>query len=80
MPNAQPAGAGEVNELDGVSGGREAAGHGRGFWRQLRLTPSTLARGQDRPLLRQVDVALWGLVALAAATRLWNIGQPSYTV
>ena len=70
----------DVSERDEVSRGREEGSHGRGFWRKLRLSSSVSLRGEGTPAVREVDVALWGLMAVAAATRLWNIGQPKYTV
>lgn len=80
LPNQRVPVAKDVSEPDEVSREREAGSHGRGFWRKLRLSSSASSRGEGTPALQEVDVALWGLIALAAATRLWNIGQPKYTV
>ena len=72
--------AADVSEPVEVLQSRETGGHARGFWRQLRLSSSVSSRGEGAPVVRQVDVVLWSLVTLAAVTRLWNIGQPRYTV
>ena len=71
---------GDVSEPNEVLGKEEAGSHARSFWQKLRISSSTSSRGEGTPVLWQVDVILWGLMALAAATRLWNIGQPKYTV
>ena len=75
----QVSGAADVSEPVQVLQRRDT-GHARGFWRQLRLSSSVSSRGEGAPAVQQVDVVLWSLVTLAAATRLWNIGQPRYTV